>query len=180
MDDRQRWSPRGRLWLWGRPLGHIVKSLTLTSKPQVLKNCSVLGSRTALFLNRWNFVGKRQKPCRKSAKTFFWFLQVEIAWNKVFEDLFRLKTFWTPFFEIAWKKFFKTFSFFFGEHLRLCPWSLVFASRGSVLGLEIFMCPWPWPRALCLRLHLRWLDKKVPVNTNKSHQFRPNTVPNCG
>ena len=35
----QRWSPRG----------HILKSLALASKPQVLKNCPVLGSRTALF-----------------------------------------------------------------------------------------------------------------------------------
>ena len=35
--ELQRWSPRG----------HIVKSLA--SKPQVLENCRVLGSRTALF-----------------------------------------------------------------------------------------------------------------------------------
>ena len=32
----QRWSPRG----------HILKSLALASKPQVLENCPVLGSRT--------------------------------------------------------------------------------------------------------------------------------------
>ena len=40
--------------------------------------------------------------------------------------------------------------FFFGEHLRLCPWSL--ALRWSVLGLGLgfFLCPWPWARALCL------------------------------
>ena len=44
--NKQRWSPRGRLW----PRGHILKSLA--SKPQVLENCPVLGSRTALFLNR--------------------------------------------------------------------------------------------------------------------------------
>ena len=51
---------------------------------------------------------------------------------------------------------------FFGEHLRLCPWPRAFlslASRGSVLGkavlgLGFFLCPWPWPRALCPRLHL--------------------------
>ena len=54
-------------------------------------------------------------------------------------------------------------TFFFGEHLRLCPWSL--ASSIPVLGLEkvcprkscpwpqIFLCPWPWPRAFCSRLH---------------------------
>ena len=56
--------------------------------------------------------------------------------------------------------------YFFGEHLRLCPWSLALASSISVIGLErlcprkgcpwprIFLCPWPWPRALCPRLHL--------------------------
>ena len=31
--------------------GHILKSLALASKLQVLENCPVLGSRTALFLN---------------------------------------------------------------------------------------------------------------------------------
>ena len=31
---------------------HILKSLALASKRQVLENCPVLGSRTALFLNR--------------------------------------------------------------------------------------------------------------------------------
>ena len=42
--------------------------------------------------------------------------------------------------------------------MRLCPWFWALASIGSVLGLilEIFLCPWPWPRALCPRLHL-WL-----------------------
>ena len=44
----QRWSPRGRPW----PRGHILKSLALGSKPQVLENCPVLGSKTAIFLNR--------------------------------------------------------------------------------------------------------------------------------
>ena len=54
--NRQRWSPRGRPW----PRGHIlkslalafaskIKSLALASRPQVLENCPVLGSRTALF-----------------------------------------------------------------------------------------------------------------------------------
>ena len=38
--------------------------------------------------------------------------------------------------------------FFFGEHLRLCPWSLALASSIPVLGFERFCprkgCPWPW------------------------------------
>ena len=32
----QKWSPRGRLWPRGRPREHILKSLALVSKPQVL------------------------------------------------------------------------------------------------------------------------------------------------
>ena len=74
------------------------------------------------FLNRRNFIGKRQIPRGKFAKTFFCCPQVEIAWKKL------LKTFFLRVLEkIFWKSF-------FGEHLRLCPWSL--ASRGSVLGQE--------------------------------------------
>ena len=46
--------------------------------------------------------------------------------------------------------------------MRLCPRSLALASRGSVLGLglESFLCPWPWPRALCPQLHL-WSSPEV-------------------
>ena len=55
----QRWSPRGRPW----PRGHILKSLALASKPQVLENCPVLGSRTALFFEPLKF-------CWKAPKTF--------------------------------------------------------------------------------------------------------------
>ena len=46
------------------------------------------------------------------------------------------------------KNFLKTF--FFGEHVRMCPWSLALASSISVLGLERVCprksCPCPWPR----------------------------------
>ena len=48
---QQRWSLRGRPW----PRGHILKSLALASKPQVLENCPVLGSRTALFFECLNY-----------------------------------------------------------------------------------------------------------------------------
>ena len=58
----QRWSPRGRPW----PRGQILKSLALASKvkslalalasrPQVLENWPVLGSRTALFFELLKF-----------------------------------------------------------------------------------------------------------------------------
>ena len=62
----QRWSLRGRSWPRGRPRGHILMSLALTSKSQVLENCPVLSLRTALFFDLLkvcgaleNFFGKR-------------------------------------------------------------------------------------------------------------------------
>ena len=52
--EQQRWSPRG----------HILKSLALASKvkslasrPQVLENWPVLGSRTALFFELLKYRG---------------------------------------------------------------------------------------------------------------------------
>ena len=53
----QRWSPRGRPW----PRGHILKSLALASRPQVLENWPVLGSRTALFFELLKFRGALEK-----------------------------------------------------------------------------------------------------------------------
>ena len=52
---------------------------SLASKPQVLKNCPVLSSRTALFFESLKFCWKAPETCRKFAKTFFCFPQVEIA-----------------------------------------------------------------------------------------------------
>ena len=66
------------IWPQGRPRGHIlkslalaskVKSLTLASRPQVLKNCPVLGSRTALFFELLKFCGALEKLC---GKLFLW------------------------------------------------------------------------------------------------------------
>ena len=80
----QRWSPRGRPWLRGRPRGHIFKSLAsnskslaLASNPQVLKNCPVLGSRSALFFVPLQTPETSQKIC----KDFFCFLPLEITWK---------------------------------------------------------------------------------------------------
>ena len=53
----QRWSPRGRPW----PRGHNLKSLALASRPQVLENWPVLGSRTALFFGMLKFCGAVEK-----------------------------------------------------------------------------------------------------------------------
>ena len=77
----QRWSPRGRPWPQGRPRRHIFKSLALASKPQVLENCPVLGSRTALFFECLNF-------CRSAEKCFstpFFFLR---SMESFFKDIF--------------------------------------------------------------------------------------------
>ena len=66
----QRWSPQGCPWLRGRPRGHILKSLALSSKlkslalaskPQVLENWPVLGSNTALFFELLKFCGAIEK-----------------------------------------------------------------------------------------------------------------------
>ena len=66
----QRWSPRGRPWPRGRPRGHILKSLALASKvkslalasrPQVVENWPVLGSRTALFFELLKFCEALEK-----------------------------------------------------------------------------------------------------------------------
>ena len=50
---KQRWSPRGRP---GQIL-KILKSLALASRPQVLENWPVLGSRTAVFFELLKFCG---------------------------------------------------------------------------------------------------------------------------
>ena len=116
--EDQRWSPRGRPWPRGRPRGQIlktlalaskVKSLALASRPQVLENWPVLGSRTALFFGKLKFCGAVEK--------FFNFLESVFSWRSLEKFL------WRPF-----------FFFFFGEHLRFvslvlglglehsCPW----------------------------------------------------------
>ena len=123
--SNQRWSPRG----------HILKTLALTSRPQVLENWPVLGSRTALFFELLKFCGALEKFFER--KRFF--------------RGDRLKNFCED--------------LFFLEHLRLCPWSLassipvlglesVCPRKGCPWPRIFFLCPWPWPRALCPRLHL--------------------------
>ena len=81
---QQRWSPRGRPWPRGRPRGHIlkslaskVKSLALASKPQVLENCPVLGSRTALFFEQLKFRWKTPETSQKICEHLFCFPRSE-------------------------------------------------------------------------------------------------------
>ena len=77
---QQRWSPRGR------PQGHIFKSLALASKvkflalaskPQVLENCPVLGSRTALFFEQLKFRWKTPETSQKICEHLFRFPHLE-------------------------------------------------------------------------------------------------------
>ena len=69
VNSNQRWSPRGRPW----PRGHILKSLALASRPQVFENCSVLGSRTALFFEQLKFRWKATETSRKICEHLFCF-----------------------------------------------------------------------------------------------------------
>ena len=54
----QRWSPRGQI-LKSLALASKVKSLA--SRPQVVENWPVLGSRTALFFGKLKFCGAVEK-----------------------------------------------------------------------------------------------------------------------
>ena len=145
------------LGLEGQVLGLKSSKIGL-ERPQVLENWPVLGSRTALFFKLLKFCGAVEK--------FF---------GKRFFCGNHLKNFCVFF----W--FVKTF-FFFLESTCACvlgPWPRAFlslASRVSVLGkavlgfgLEIFLCPWPWPRALCSRLHLCFLAPKIEVTLPCHH-----------
>ena len=57
------------------PRGHILKSLA--SKPQVLENCPVLGSRTELFFELLKLCWKRPETLRNICKNLFYFPQLE-------------------------------------------------------------------------------------------------------
>ena len=115
-----------------------------------------LASRTDFEVLGLETSSPRKLACpRVEDSTIFWLVKsLSSAW----------KIFWKTFFCGDRLKNFCEDLFFFGEHLRLCPWPRAFlslASRVSVLGkavlglgLGFFLCPWPWPRALCPRPHL--------------------------
>ena len=56
----QRWSPRGHI-LKSLALASKVKSLALASRPQVVENWPVLGSRTALLFELLKFCEALEK-----------------------------------------------------------------------------------------------------------------------
>ena len=133
----------------------------LASLSEVESSRTSLASRTS---SRTHFevlgLGLEASSPRKLAcprledRSIFWIVKIlwsawKIFWKTVFRG-YRLKNFREAFFffrrspeKFLWRPFFS----FFGEQLRLCPWSL--ASSFPVLGLESVCprrgCPWPWP-----------------------------------
>ena len=76
--------------------------------------------------------------------------------------------FWKTFFRgDRLKNFCEDLFFYFGEHLRLCPWSLALASSIPVLGLESACprkgCPWPWPRIFFVTLASSLVSSTTPL-----------------
>ena len=137
----QKWSPRGRTWPRGRPRGHILKSLALALVSKVKSLALALRPQ----------VLKSSKIGLSSARGQHYFFNC-------YNFVERLKNFWKTFFCADRLKNFCEDFFFFGEHLRLCPWSLALASSIPVLGLESVCprkgCPWPWPRIFFVSLAL--------------------------
>ena len=113
------------------------------SSPRKLPCPRLEDSTVSEFLK---FCWKTPETWRKICKDLFLVSSSRDCLKKNFEDVFcPKKNFEDLFFEIAWKKFWN--HFFFRTTFASVSW--VFG-----LGLKIFLCPWPWPRALCPRLHL--------------------------
>ena len=84
--SHQRWSSRECSWPRGHFRGHIFNSLA--SKPQILKNCSVLGSRTALFFELLKSCWKTSETSRKICEDLFLFCSSEDHLKKNFRRPF--------------------------------------------------------------------------------------------
>ena len=104
-----------------------MKSLALASKPHILENCPVLGSRTeaALFFEPLKVCWKTPETSRKICEDFF----VILHWRSPEKKFFEAPFFW----RLPEKKFLEIIFFW----RTLAPESL---ARG--LGLE-HSCPWP-------------------------------------
>ena len=111
--NNQKKSPRGRILM---SLALNVKSLVfaLASKPQVLENCPILGSRTAVFFEL--------KFCRSREKNFWRPLFLEIAWKLFWRRLFFRRTLALESFVLGLER---------ACPRKGCPWP------------RTFLCPWP-------------------------------------
>ena len=99
--------------------------MALASKPQVLENCPVLGSKTALVFEWLKF-------CRSA------------------ENVFLDRFFWRS----TEKNFFRRFFLGKHLHLCPWSLASSIPVPGLGLGFFLSPWPWSWPRALCPRLHL--------------------------
>ena len=105
----------------------------------------------------------RKLACpRLEDSSIFWIVKIlwsawKIFWENVFLWRSLEKFLWRPFF--FWRAL-ALVSMVLGLGLEhSCPWPRKCPVRGkAVLGLGFFLCPWPWPRALCPRLHLWFLS----------------------
>ena len=103
----QRWRPRG----------HILKSLA--SKPQVLENCPVLGTRIALVFLPLKFCWKAPEAPQKIFKELFLFSSSGDRLKKILETF--------------------SFDFLFLENTcRMCPWSWPREDMSLALASEFF------------------------------------------
>ena len=144
--SHQRWSSRECPWPRGRFRGHILNSLA--SKPQVLKNCSVLGSRTALFFEPLKSCWKTPETSRKICEDLFLFCSSENHLKKNFRRSFlREKNFKDLF---LWR---------------------ILASVSSVRGLALKrVCPWPRNFFVFLALASNLISSTPPLlHTKQPH-----------
>ena len=75
-----------------------MKSLALSSKPQVFENCPVLGSRTALFFESSKFCCKTPKTSWKICEGLFLFSSIRDRLKKIFLTPFLPEKFFEEFF----------------------------------------------------------------------------------
>ena len=129
----QRLSPGGRPWSRGRPRGHTlkplalasrVKSLALASKPQVLENSPVFGSRTELVFEPLKVCSSAEKKLKA-----FYFLGTPAPVSLVLDFGLEHSCPWSQ--KVSLRK----------GNPQSWPWPRIF-----------FLCS--WPQVLCPLLHL--------------------------
>ena len=141
---------------------------SLASRTSSRTHFEVLGLEGQVLGLGFEASSSRNLACpRLEDSSIFWIVKILwSAWIIFWETFFcgdRLKNFCEDLF--FWRAL-ALVSLVLGLSLEhSCPWprECLFSERLSlalasdffcVLGLGFFLCPWPWPRALCPRLHL--------------------------